>query len=282
MENRFGHKTKIMNSFRDKDKRKALIISLVLYLGLAILFLFIGLKYPDPPLEESGIEISMADFGYDDTGSGEYEPSMSQATTEESSESTPELIEETTEEIIQEEVVTQEDSEISVPEDNPINNNETTELNEQVEEQVVEEPEPEPEINEDLKNVLGAWNETQNTESEGSQPGTSGNEGIESGNVEGKGTFGGNGSSFELGGRSMISGPQMGEKPTEEGRVVLNIWVDRQGNILRTSQNLKESTTTSQYLFNLAQKAAKKAKFNPLPSAAPEQKGKMTFVFILR
>lgn len=271
-----------MNSFKDKDKRKALIISLVLYLGLAIVFLFIGLKYPDPPLEETGIEISMADYGFDDTGSGEFEPSTSQASTEESSESTSEIIEEAVEETVQEEIVTQEDSEISVPDNSAVSESQPKEVNETSEQQTVEEPEPVPEINENLKNVLGAWNETQSAESEGSQPGTSGNEGIESGNVEGRGTFGGNGSSFELGGRSMISGPQMGEKPTEEGKVVLNIWVDRQGNILRTSQNLKESTTTSQYLFNLAQKAAKKAKFNPLPSATPEQRGKMTFIFILR
>jgi TonB family protein len=265
---------------QDKDKRKALIISLILYVGLAILFLFVGLKYPDPPLEETGIEISMADFGYDDAGSGEYEPSMSSSSAEEISESS-EATEEVSEEIVQEEIVTQEESEISVPENTSESTNEVSEVTEQ-QEQAVEEPEPEPVINENLKNVLGAWDKTSSSESEGSQPGTSGNEGIESGNVDGKGTFGGNGSSFELGGRSMIAGPKIGEKPTEEGKVVLNIWVDRQGNVLRTSNNLKESTVTSQYLFNLAEKAAKKAKFNPLPSATPEQRGKMTFIFILQ
>jgi TonB family protein len=282
MENRFGYKTKIMKSSRDKDKRKAMIISLAIYIGLAILFLFIGLKYPDPPLEESGIEISMADYGFDDTGSGELEPSTSQSSAETSAETSTENVEEVTEEIIQEEVVTQESSEISVPENSTKVNNKVPETTKTTEEEKQVEPEPEPELNENLKNVLGAWNESQNSESEGNQPGTTGNEGIEAGNVDGKGTFGGNGSSFELGGRSMIAGPKIGEKPTEEGKVVLNIWVDRQGNILRTSQNLKESTTTSQYLFNLAQNAAKKAKFNPLPSATPEQRGKMTFIFILQ
>lgn len=273
-----------MNSFRDKDKRKALIISLILYIGMAILFLFFGLKYPDPPLEESGIEISMADFGYDDAGSGDFEPSTSNSSPEQMEESAQETPIETIEEVVQEEIVTETESDISVPENTQEVISEVEEVTEPVQEQVVSEPEPEPEpqIDDKLKNVLGAWDESDNSDNEGSQPGTSGNEGVESGNVNGRGTFGGNGSSFELGGRSLLAGPKIGEKPTEEGKVVLNIWVNRQGEIIRTSQNLKESTTTSQYLFNLAKKAAVKAKFNALPSATPEQRGKMTFIFILR
>lgn len=273
-----------MESVRDRNKQKALIISILLYIGLAVLFLYVGLKYPDPPIEESGIEISMADFGYDDTGSGEVEPSESISQTAEAIQEVQEEINEQSNEVVQEEVVTQEESEISVPDVAQETQNEVSETTEVIEPTVEAEPEPEPEqqINENLQNALGAWNESESTDSEGSQSDAQGNEGIESGNVDGRGTFGGNGSSFELGGRSMISGPKVGEKPTEEGRVVLNIWVDRQGNILRTSQNLKESTTTSQYLFSLAKKAAQKAKFNPSTNAAPEQRGKMTFIFILR
>lgn len=273
-----------MESVRDRNKQKALLISILLYVGLAVLFLFIGLKYPDPPIEESGIEISMADFGYDDTGSGEIEPSESNSQTSEITEEVQEQVTEQISEAVQEEVVTQEESEISVPDNTQETENEITERPEVVE-QITEaeaEPEPEPQINERLQNAMGAWNESESTGSEGSQADTQGNEGVESGNVDGKGTFGGNGSSFELGGRSMISGPKVGEKPKEEGKVVLNIWVDRQGNIVRTSRNLKESTTTSQELFNLANKAALKAKFNPSSNAAPEQRGKMTFIFILR
>ena len=273
-----------MESVRDRNKQKALIISILLYIGLAVLFLYVGLKYPDPPIEESGIEISMADFGYDDAGFGEVEPSE---TNTEASEIVEEVQEQSTEQVsesTQEEVVTKDESEISVPENTQDVENEVIETPTVVE-QVTEaepEPEPEPQINDRLQNAMGAWSETESTSSEGSQENTQGNEGVESGNVEGRGTFGGNGSSFELGGRSMLSGPKVGEKPKEEGKVVLNIWVDRQGNILRTSQNLKESTTTSQYLFSLAKKAAEKAKFNPSTNAAPEQRGKMTFIFILR
>ena len=275
-----------MDVFKDKDKRKSLIIAIFIYGGLAVLFFFIGLKYPDPPLEEGGVEISMADFGFDDGGFGEVEPAQSKPI-ETIEEVTPEPVEESETSVIEESVTTQEESEISVPEDQPdvepIVKEESTEK--VAEEKAVDpEPvkEPEPEINEQLKSALGAWDQPEESNSEGTQEGTTGNEGVISGKQDGKGTFGGNGSSFELGGRSMTSGPKVGEKPKEEGIVVLNIWVGRDGSVLRTTQNLAESTTTSQHLFNLAKKAALKAKFNQSPDSAPEQRGKMTFIFILR
>ena len=263
-----------------KNKRKALIISLLLYITAGVIFLFVGLKYPDPPLEETGIEIAMADFGFDDSGSGEVEPTESSAPVEESTPTPTEAVEESVDEV-EEEVVTEEDSEIAAP---PPVTESTSSEEEPVEEEEeqVEEVAEEPVIDERLQNVMGAWSESEAATSEGSQDQGEGNEGLESGNPSGKGTFGGNGSSFELGGRSMIAGPSMGERPKEEGKVVLNIWVDRDGNIKRMSNNLQESTTTSQYLFNLAKKAAEKAKFNASPNSAPEQRGKMTFIFILQ
>jgi outer membrane biosynthesis protein TonB len=277
-----------MEILKDKDKRKSLIIAIIIYSGLAVLFFFIGLKYPDPPLEEGGVEISMADFGFDDQGFGEIEPAQSKAvkTIEETA---PEPVTEPISTNIEETVITQEESEISVPEEKIEEVQVVEEVQEEKIEEIkpeevtpVEEPEPEPEIDEKLKSALGAWDQPEESNNEGTQEGTSGNEGVISGKPEGKGTFGGNGSSFELGGRSMSSGPKVGEKPKEEGKVVLNIWVNRDGNVVRTAQNLGESNTTSQHLFNLAKNAALKAKFNQSPDAPPEQRGKMTFIFILR
>jgi len=273
-----------MDLFKDKEKRKSFLIALLIYGGLAVLFFYVGLKYPDPPLEETGVEISMADYGFDDEGFGREEPSQSIPKITES-EPIEQIEEKTPTATIVEEITTQDESEISVKE--PVENevNPPKEPKEKPTEQTPVEPvsvkEPDPVIDDKLKNVMGEWDESESS-NEGTNENTSGNEGIESGKPEGKGTFGGNGSSFELGGRSMLSGPKVGEKPKEEGKVVLNIWVDKNGHVLRTTQNLKESNTTSQYLFNLAKNAAAKAKFNPSPDAPPQQKGKMTFVFILR
>jgi len=275
-----------MDIFKDKDKRKSLIIAILIYGGLAVLFFFIGLKYPDPPLEEGGVEISMADFGFDDRGFGEIEPAQSKPI-ETIEEASPEPVPEPISNNVEETITTQEESDISVPDEKKENEPKVDETPKDVVEETTPEEtkpveEPEPVIDEQLKSALGAWDQPEESNNEGTQENTSGNEGVISGKPEGKGTFGGNGSSFELGGRSMSSGPKVGEKPKEEGRVVLNIWVDRNGNVVRTAQNLGESTTTSQHLFNLAKKAAQKAKFNQSPNAPPEQRGKMTFIFILR
>ena len=275
-----------MEIFKQKDKRNSLILAILIYGGLAVLFFYIGLKYPDPPLEEGGIEISMADFGFDDKGFGEVEPAQSKPI-ETIEEVNSEPVQESETSNVEESVTTQDESEISVPDDQQdkeqvVKEKPVDEVIEEITEEAEPVEEPEPEINEQLKSALGAWDQPDESNSEGTQEGTTGNEGVISGKQDGKGTFGGNGSSFELGGRSMTSGPKVGEKPKEEGTVVLNIWVDRDGSVLRTTQNLGESTTTSQHLFNLAKKAALKAKFNQSPNAAPEQRGKMTFIFILR
>jgi outer membrane biosynthesis protein TonB len=286
VENRIGHKTKIMDIFKDRDKRKSFIIAILIYGGLAVLFFFIGLKYPDPPLEEGGVEISMADFGFDDRGFGEIEPAQSKPI-ETIEESTTESVPEVVNSNVEEAVTTQEESDISVPEeelekDLVVEKTAEEKIEEVKPEETKPVEEPEPEIDEKLKSALGAWDQPEESNNEGTQEGTSGNEGVISGKPEGKGTFGGNGSSFELGGRSMSSGPKVGEKPKEEGKVVLNIWVNRDGDVVRTAQNLGESNTTSQHLFNLAKNAALKARFNQSPDAPPEQRGKMTFIFILR
>jgi len=275
-----------MDVFKNKDKRKSIIIAFLIYSALAVVFFFVGLKYPDPPLEEGGVEISMADFGFDDQGIGEIEPAQSQAIQEIENPVTSFPSE--PQPIIEEAIVTQDESEVAIKdeeikEENPV---EEEVQNEEIKDAEPEETkpieEPKPEIDDRLKSALGAWDQPAESTSEGTQENTNGNEGTVEGKKDGKGTFGGNGSSFELGGRSMTSGPKFGEKPKEEGTVVLNIWVDRDGNVTRTTQNLGESTTTSQHLFNLAKSAAIKAKFNLAQDGPPEQRGIMTFIFILR
>jgi hypothetical protein len=69
----------------------------------------------------------------------------------------------------------------------------------------------------------------------------------------------------------------------EEGIVVLNISVDQNGKVTQASANLRESTTTSQYLINLAITDAKNNfRFNSDAGAAIEQRGKVRYVFQLK
>ena len=69
----------------------------------------------------------------------------------------------------------------------------------------------------------------------------------------------------------------------EEGIVVLNIWVDRNGKVTKVQPNLRESNTTSQYLINLAKNdVLNNFRFNGDPSAAISQRGKVRYVFQLK
>lgn len=110
----------------------------------------------------------------------------------------------------------------------------------------------------------------------GSGGGTGGGEG--SGNGPGKGS----GISFSLSGRRMVQTPQINDRSQETGKVVVDITVDKDGNVVAAIPGGRGSTTTSQLLFKLAKDAALKAKFNASTEEADIQKGTITFVFLVQ
>ena len=249
---------------QDSDKRKGVLATIIFHIILAIIFILFGLKQPNPIPEDIGIDLMMADYGYTETGSGEVESESTEQVQEtpqpEPSQSQPATP------AVSEEVATQEESEVAVPEPT---------------EQPVEEAPAEPTLSPELQNILNAMNQPSGGGSEGSTQGE-GNEGVQTGNPEGMGTMDlGDGISYSLGGRGHLKGPDVVKEHKEEGKVVLNIYVDRNGKVIRTSPHLAGSTTTSQALFNLASKMAKSARFKSDANAPPEQKGQMTFVFVL-
>lgn len=118
--------------------------------------------------------------------------------------------------------------------------------------------------------------------SQGSGGGQGGGNGTGSGPGNGPGSglgSGGGMSDWKLDGRKMNAKPSLSEKAPEEGIVVVDIWVDSNGNVTKAVQNVVKSNTTSSRLFELAIKAAKKAKFNA--SNIAEQKGTITIKFVL-
>jgi len=98
----------------------------------------------------------------------------------------------------------------------------------------------------------------------------------------GKGDGSGKGISFSLSGRKLIRTPQITDQSQETGKVVVDITVDKDGNVETAIPGGRGSTTTSAYLFRLAKDAAKKAKFNPSPEGADIQKGTISFVFLVQ
>lgn len=116
----------------------------------------------------------------------------------------------------------------------------------------------------------------------GTGGGTDGGDGP--GNGPGSGNFTGpgfgNGTSWSLTGRGNLAGPSTKKKPTQKGTVVVNITVDKNGNVINASINNKASKIPAEgYEFNtsLALEAAKQCKFTVSPKNLP-QTGTITIV----
>lgn len=100
------------------------------------------------------------------------------------------------------------------------------------------------------------------------------------GNTAGPGGTGG--PDWKLAGRVPKALPHPEYNVQEEGRVVVEINVDKHGNVIAAKAGVKGSTTTNDYLLKRAQKAAMAAKFNPDPNGAEVQIGTIVYDFKLR
>ncbi|MBR5962859.1 MAG: TonB family protein [Bacteroidaceae bacterium] len=112
---------------------------------------------------------------------------------------------------------------------------------------------------------------------------TTGTQGSPEGNPNSPSTKG-NGivGSYDLGGRSIVGSlPVPTESIQEEGNVVVNITVDPAGNVVATSINLQYTNTSNERMRSIAEKAAKRARFQPT-NQTENQKGTITYSFKLR
>ena len=67
-----------------------------------------------------------------------------------------------------------------------------------------------------------------------------------------------------------------------DGKVVVEISVDRLGNVTQAIPGKSGSTVLDAYLLNVAKNAAMEAKFEPKPDAPAVQKGTITYNFKLK
>lgn len=250
-----------------KNKRKAAIFTFITAaVILLIMWWKIGYTYLDPPLPESG---AIIEFGWTDDGFGDIESAVVNDQEIEEEVTQESTTTETVEEVVQE-VATQDESVV-----------ETTTAEEK-EEEVVVKPDPKP--SDALQNAMeNVFNTPSGGGNDGDKEGSSGNSGDPKGDPLGKGVFGSDGIGVVGdGGRYLDGSLSVVEKPREEGIVVLKIWVDRNGNFLRAAPDLKNSTTTSSYLINLARKSVREtAKFKADPTSPVEQMMRVAFDFRL-
>lgn len=261
-----------------KRKRIAAIVTVVFHVVAILLFLYFGLSEPNPPLEEQGASI---EFGWDEAASGAAVADIeeNQPIQEEVQQEQP--IEEVVEESPVDEVVTDESSDVAVPDkkDEP----KPKPKDPKPDPKPVEKPKPT--ITDKLSNALESLsNPSSGGGSDGDDEDGTGDKGDPKG-TKGNGALGGGSGSWSLDGRSLRPGYGTKiETTTEEGTLVIEIWVDRQGNVTKAKPDLLHdlTNTTSQYLTNLAVKdVINNYKFNSSSEAGFSQHGRILYRFEL-
>lgn len=280
-----------MSFLNDKDKRRAFVATVIFHSLLLLGLLFMALTTPLPLPGEEGVEV---DLGYSDQGSGWEQPDVSVP------ESAPPPIpkmQPAQPEAIEEEVVTTDEPEVpnieeveeEKPEEKPeIKQEEEIEQPEEVQEEVEEIPEeipeePKPVVNQRALFKGAISSDTQNSEGITGKPGDQGRpDGLKDvKRYDGQGGKG-NGPAFSLGGR----GAKYLEVPTrefsEQGDVVVEIWVDKIGIVKKATVSAKGTTVIDPDMRNIAVRAALNSTFSEDPTATDLQKGTITYTFIIR
>ena len=248
-----------------KNRRKAIIGTVLFHIALLLCFIFMGLTYQIPPPPEEGITIN---FGYQDFGSG--------------SEQVEQIVEE--QEITPQEIVNNnpvvEDISTQDIEETP-----TTKLKEQLEKpkevNKIEEKKPEPVIN---TKALYPGKKQNNSNSQGISEGQ-GDQGSQDGDPNSNAYTGGgtgtNGIAYQLGGRTIAEIKKPNYDSQQQGKVVVTIRVDRNGKVISATPGAKGSTTTNAYLYSKAKEAALKTTFEANTTAPEIQVGTIIYNFKL-
>jgi outer membrane biosynthesis protein TonB len=115
---------------------------------------------------------------------------------------------------------------------------------------------------------------------QGNQGSLAGSENSTNHSLNGGGS--GGGTSVSLAGRNSISLPPPVNDYQKEGKVVVEIRVDRQGNVVSAVPGIKGSTTLDNYLCSVAKKAALSSKFDANQNAPNQQVGTISYIFKLK
>ena len=277
--------------------------TLVLHLGILAMLVIVGFSAPKSSEPEKGI---LVNFGTDETGSGLIEPSPPQSQ-EETTRVRPD--QSTTQPENKNPLLTQ-----KIDKESPaVKKTDTLEVKKRKEqseadrikreelkaEKIKKEAEDSEkkraqaeqkrasDIQNRTKNALAnSKNSGTNSTSEGITGG-SGNQGVPTGSVDSQvhgpgGGTGNSGISYDLQGRGFRLLPNPRYEYQGEGKVNVEVSVDRSGKVTKAVPGGKGSTTLDEYLLTVAKEAALKATFEPKPTAPLIQTGTITYNFILK
>ncbi len=91
----------------------------------------------------------------------------------------------------------------------------------------------------------------------------------------------GNGTGYSLGGRGAKTLHRPSDDFSEEGIIVVDIWVNREGRVTRAEIANKGTTLINSEMRNKAKQAALRSVFASDPDAPEEQHGTITYTFVI-
>lgn len=250
-----------MNDKEKKDKGIAIAGTIVIH-ALAVLVLFLmAFKTPLPLPGEEGVEV---DLGMMDQGMGNLQPEtpaipMAAQPQQQTTKS-------------EEDIVTQNDDEapaLEKPKTTKPKQEKPTET-------------PKPTVNQ--RALFKGSNNPQAGGSEGitGQPGDQGKPNGLAGIKQYDGQGGkGNGTGYDLGGRGAKNLHRPSDDFSEEGVVVVDIWVNRTGQVIRAEVARKGTTLINNDMRQKAIQAALRSTFASDPNAPEEQHGTITYTFVI-
>lgn len=267
-----------MKFLETQEEKKSFAITSGIFVILLILCLFLGLTYMDPP-PDNGIAIN---FGTSDVGQGEIQPT--------------EPIQSAPQPSVSEPVTSQEEEILTQDEDAPVvvaPKKETPKPREETPKETpkpkIETPKPSKQTNSALSSILNG------PKSDGTAQGGHGDDGLAGdkgdpngsiysnsfyGNGSGNGTGSGSGTGWGLAGRKLSGNSKKQQDCNEEGKVVIKIWVNRSGNVIKAERS-QGTTNTNPCLVNPALETAKSFKWQADADAPETQIGFVVINFKL-
>ena len=250
-----------MDSNKKKDKGIAVAGTIVVH-ALAVLILFLmAFRTPLPLPGEEGVEV---DLGMMNQGMGNIQPDK--PAVQQAAAPQPKQVKS------KEENLSQNDDEAPALE--------KPKAKKPKEEKPVEQPQPK--VNQRALFKGGETSQAGGSEGITGQPGDQGKPDGMKGVRQYEGNGGkGNGPGYSLGGRGAKSLHRPSDDFIEEGTIVVDIWVNRDGKVVRAEVATRGTDIINSAMREKAKQAALRSTFVAEPTAPEEQKGTITYHFVI-
>ena len=271
----------------EENKRKGIFISIAMHMLLLLLCIYPLMSHLDPPPEQRGILVHFSEFdeGGDDSNPAQQpvideapKPIIEQA--QSTSVPTPTSVKSIeTETIVQDAEVIATTDQSNTDEEKEDRAKEEERLSQAEAQRIEEERRREQEAYEEQKKKfgdifssgLGGGSDQQDAGDEDGDP----NADILTGMSTGKGDLGDG-----LDDRGLVFVPQIEDDSQKTGKVVIKVCVDKSGRVVEQHYTQRGSTTTDEYLINVALSAAARYRFTT--SDQEKQCGTITIEFKLK